>query len=109
MGLPSGTFSHPDAGRLRVVFNGKWWVNSTDPTFAYGSWELILRAYVGSGANRATAIMAVANNTAVIEMEYPGGYATVPVGMEYVSHHLAGAGTIAAYLLSISCHLLRDA
>lgn len=107
MGLPSGVFSHPDAGRLRVIFNGKWWVNSGDPVFTYGSWELILRAFVGSGAGRSTALMAVGVNTAVVELEYAGGYVMVPVGMEYVSHHLAGAGTVAAYNLRVACHLLR--
>lgn len=106
MGLPSGTFSHPDAGRLRVVFSGTWKYNAGDPVFTYGDWQLNLRAYVGEGATRRTAQLSMGVNTAVIELAYAGGYDLVPVGMEYVAHSFGGAGSVSATDLTISCHLL---
>ena len=106
MALPTGTFSHPDAGRLRVAFSGKWLVDGAEPAFRYGSWDLVLRAYVGSGATRRTAILGIGTNTAVIDLEYAGGYAEVPVGMEYVSHTFDGSGVVAATYLSVSCNFV---
>lgn len=106
MALPTGTFSHPDAGRLRVVFGGKWWVNSGDIGLGAGGFSLILRAYVGTGADRLTSLLGSGGvSSAVLEAYYAGGYAEVPVGIEYVSHSL-GVGTICAYNLTVACHLL---
>lgn len=106
MGLPTGTFSHPNAGRLRVVFNGNWYTHEGDPIFTYGSFELILRAYVGSGSSRRTALMSMGVNSAVIEVDYAGGYDLVAVGMEYVSHSFGGAGSVGARDLAVACHLV---
>lgn len=107
----SGVFSHPSAGRLRVTFQGKWLFNNADAAFSYGGAATIdLRAFVGSGAGRLTAIMGYGANTAVIETPYAGGYVAVPVGMEFVSFaHPGGAITMQAKNLLISCHLLQEA
>lgn len=110
MGLPVGVFSHPDAGRLRVIFGGKWSVNSVDFNgLPSNPFSLILRAYVGSGDARLTSLLGPGGmSSAVLERAYPGGYVVVPVGMEYVSHSL-GVGTICAYRLTVTCHLVRVA
>lgn len=107
MSIPSGIFSHPHSGKLRVSFGGKWQVNNSDPVFTYGEFNLHLRAYVGSGDMMKTALLSVANNTAVLEIDYPGGYALVPIGFVYVSHTLGGAGTVSAKYLSVTCLLVR--
>lgn len=108
MALPTGNFSYIDSGLLRVVFNGTWWINDAAPTGA-GAFELVLRAYVGSGDSRKTALMSSRAATAVLEVSYAGSYAAVPVGMEYVSNTLDGPGTVCAYELSVTCHLLPEA
>lgn len=109
MALPAGNFSHPNPGRLRVIFGGKWWVNQGDIGLGASGFSLILRAYAGSGDDRLTSLLGSSGvASAVLESYYPGGYAVVPVGMEYVSHSL-GVGTICAYNLTVACHLLPAA
>jgi hypothetical protein len=107
----SGVFSHPDAGRLRVTFQGKWLFGNSDPVFSYdGDVRIDVRAFLGSGPDRLTAIMGYGANTAVLETPYAGGYATVPVGMEFVGFaHPGGAIVMQAKNLLISCHLLQEA
>lgn len=104
----SGEFSYPTACRLRVAFQAKWSRNESDPVFAYGDWELNLRAFVGSGSSRLTAIMGFNNYTAVLETPYAGGYAVVPVGIEFVSYSAGGAGSMWCTDLDISCHRLTE-
>lgn len=103
MGLPSGTFNQPASGRLQVVFSGQWRVDDADWTG--GDWDIVLRCYVGTGADRRTATISLLNPTATLEVAYTGG-TEVPVGMEYVAHSLEAEGTVAARKLSIACHLL---
>lgn len=103
MGLPTGTFTHPASGRLQVVFSGQWRVDDADWTG--GDWDIVLRCFVGSGADRRTATISLLNPTATLEVAYTGG-AELPVGMEYVAHSLESEGSVAARNLSIACHLL---
>lgn len=113
MALPIGTFSHPDAGVLRVVFGGKWTLRRIsdagfrDPFQRVSALELLLRAYVDDGLVRRTALLSTAVSTAVIDIDYPGGYAPVDVGFEYVSHSYDGISAIFAAPLSIACHLTQ--
>jgi hypothetical protein len=100
MGLPSGNFWHELPGRLRVTFQGQYEVNESD--WGSGAWSLVLRCYVGDGAGRLTAMLGPA---CVIELDYPGAYADVPVGMEYVTHSFGGAGSVAWRKLAITCRL----
>lgn len=113
MALPSGTFSHPDAGNLRIVFNGKWGIRYVgdagfrDPDVRSGDLELILRAVVDDGVLRKTALMSASVNTAVFDIDYPGGYAPLALSFEYVTHTLAGISAVSASPLRISCYLTK--
>lgn len=104
MGVPTGVFSDPADCRLQVVFTCEWAVNEGEWTS--GTWDILLRCYVGSGATRRTAMISLRNPTATIEVPYTGG-TEVPVGMEYVTHGFGGTGTVEAHKLSIACHRLK--
>lgn len=107
MGLPSGTFTHPASGRLQVVFRGAW--TADDAEWTGGDWDILLRCYVGTGAARRNAMISLRNPTAMIEVVAYTGGTSVPVGMEYVTHSLGSADTVAARPLNIACHLLPAA
>lgn len=108
MGLPTGIFSHPQPGRLRVIFNSDWSrVDNPSPPIPGPSY-LSLRAYVGSGPTRRSAVLDPVANTATIEVPYAGGYHMVPVGME-IDVNTALNELYTAAPLSIHCHLLQDA
>lgn len=103
MGLPSGIFNHSSSGRLQVSFRGKWTTNS-GADWGSGTLNLVLRAYVGSGADVRTAILSILSNTAVIEVPYTGG-TNVSVGMEDVAHSFSGPSAIYATQLECVCRL----
>lgn len=103
MALPAGIFNTARSGRLHVVFLGKWLVNGSD--WGAGDWRLAIRAYVGTGADRRTAVLGITSATAIIEVDYVGG-TDVAVGMEYDGHNFGDAGTICAVNLRIACHLV---
>lgn len=107
MGLPSGIFSAPIDGRLRVTFQGNWRADGAD--WVSAEFDIFLIGYVGEGAARRTAALCIDNNTAWIEFDYVANE-NVPVGMEYKSHSLpAGGHEVEATELRISCELLRPA
>lgn len=105
MGLPSGTFSHPASGRLQVTFRGKWLTNAGND-WGSGTLNLYLRAYVGAGGARKTAMLSLASTTAVIDVAYTGG-TEVPVGLEYAAHQFSGPSAISAADLECVCRLLN--
>ena len=105
MPLPSGNFSSPNAGRLQVSFSGQWGSSSGDRN---ASVSLVVRAFIGSGADRQTSIMVFnAGESAMLERDYPGGGAIVPVGMEYVSHSLSGPSAVGFNKCRITCVLIK--
>lgn len=101
--VPEAVFSHDQAGRLRVVFQAQWYINGGDYDSAG---NIVLRCYVGEGASRKTAQLSAGVHTATIEVDYPGGYADMPVGMEYVDHTVAGPVTMRMQPLVITCELI---
>lgn len=111
MGLPTGVFSHPSAGRLRVVFNASFLYNDAEVGEPPGGNGLFLRCYVGDGASIKVGMLSYVTQSLVIELPYAGGYVMVPVGM---SLHLVvdnglGPTEMTAQNLLISCHLLQGA
>lgn len=106
MALPTGTFNSARTGWLQVVFSGRWLVDGAE--WAAGADDLVLRCYVGEGADRRTAMLSVRNPTATIELDYTAG-TDVAVGMEYVSHDFDAADEVAALDLRIACHVLPPA
>lgn len=102
---PDFAFAHPRAGRLRVVFSGLWSI--TPAPADYRDWSLLIRGFVGEGADRREVLMDYASGSGVVEVPYAGGYAEVLVGMEVVSHVIGGTGTIKAEHLGYACHLME--
>jgi hypothetical protein len=96
MAFPTGNFAHELPGRLRVTFQGQYAVNDDDAGAA--GWAFPVRCYVDD-------LTALLGPACVIETDYPGSYAEVPVGMEEVSHTFGGTGTIAWTKLVITCRL----
>lgn len=102
MGLPSGIFTHELPGRLQVTFQGQFHAEgpswpSTDVRDT--AWDIVLRCFVGEAPDRETAML---GPTCVIERQYPGGFAEVPVGMEYVDHYFGGYGEMSFTKLGIT-------
>jgi hypothetical protein len=105
MALPTGSFSSSNAGRLQVSFSGQWGSNTGDRGAGV---QLYIRAYVGSGADLQTSIMAFNGGEAgFIERDYAGGNVAVPVGMEYVSHTLVGPSSVGINKCRITCVLIK--
>lgn len=86
----TGSFAHPQAGTLVVTFSGTFFQNVARdagfPSTAEGVGNLVLRAYVGpAGAGRryCEPIDRYAP-VSVMEVDYPGGNVSWPVGTEEV-------------------------
>lgn len=107
MAFPAGYFQSARSGRLQVTFSGTWKVSNFDAGFNTGTWELAIRCFVGEGSSRLTATLNIKNNTAVIEMSYPGGNAAVLVGMELIGMTFGGAGSISARNLRVRARLYK--
>lgn len=96
----SGTFSHAKAGRLQITLTGTFEQGSRrDAGFpSGGSWSdanILIRAYVGpAGASRkyTEPIDRYAPAT-ILEVDYPGGSVSWPVGTEEIAHINPTGGT----------------
>lgn len=104
MPLPSGTFSDTASGRLQVVFRGRWGIDGAEWPSDTAA-DLILRAYLGTGETRQTALLHAGSATAFLERDYTAG-TELAVGMEYVGHEFDGEAELCATDLQISCYVV---
>ena len=86
----SGTIAHASAGKLQVCLSGTYVDGvSRDAGFPSGTSNLLVRAFVGpnDGTTRKYTV-AIDRNApvAMMEMDYPGGGVSWPVGTEEVAH-----------------------
>lgn len=93
MSLPlTGTYSSPNAGKLRATLSAQFYANTyRDAGFPSsgnaGSSNLSIRGYIGpSGSPTYTPIIEKYSGTSYIELDYPGGNVPWPCGIEEVAH-----------------------
>lgn len=106
MGLPSGNFSSAFSGRLQVSFKGQFLTNGGHD-FGTGTLNARLRAYVGTGSGRLTAVVDINSQSALIEQDYVGGSGNVAVGMEEIDHTFSGPSSVTIAPLTITCTLVK--
>lgn len=90
--LPSGTFSSPNAGVLKIRLKAQFYASSySDAGFpssgnASGS-NLAIRAYAGvSGSYNYSPVLEKYAGNVSFEVSYPGGSVSWDVGVEEVAH-----------------------
>lgn len=97
----SGSFSHPDAGKLLVTFRGVFYYNSAprDAGFPGHSSDgedvpnYMIRAFVGDGGDREyTEPIDRFAPVAYLVMGYPGGNDSWSIGSEFVDYEDPSSG-----------------
>lgn len=111
MALPSGIFTSPASGRLRVIFEGRWLADGVQPSDY--THNILLRAVLDDGAGlRRVALLSAENATCLMEVPYAAG-TFISVWMELVDWSISAAPavppvehTVQARDLRITCELL---
>ncbi len=93
--LPTGSFSSPYAGRLRVKLSAQYYANTyVDagfPSTGGGAANLAIRGYAGpSGSPTRTPVLEKYAGTVQVELDYPGGNVAWPCGVEEVAFKSPG-------------------
>jgi hypothetical protein len=115
MGLPTGNFSSKYAGRLTVTLTSRFVANSyRDGGFPNsgnnGASNLGLRGYAGpSGSPSYTSTIDKYTLTAVLELDYPGGGTSWPIGVQVTGYLLPTSGiyTFGMQDIVLSCKLTK--
>ena len=99
MALPSGVFSSPFPGSLRVAVSALFTASSVN-SGEIGNWigdssTIALRAYIDTNSGRVyLPTISRLGSSAEVTLTYPGGNASWPLAVEHLSHNYSGSGAM---------------